>query len=95
MTQGNFGMELPGHFEQLLRRRCRFMAADANLDPQAPLAMLGIDSLAVVELIVDIEDQYSIEIPQELLTPEVFACAASIWLALRDLVNLDTTAATS
>lgn len=33
--------------------------------PEATLSDLGIDSLSVVELVFDLEDEYGIEIPEE------------------------------
>ncbi|HEY1620465.1 MAG TPA: phosphopantetheine-binding protein [Streptosporangiaceae bacterium] len=79
-------MELPGHFERLILPHCRFADPAGPLAPDTPLSELGVDSLEIVELIVDIEDAYRIELPQELLTPEVFASPATIWQALRDSV---------
>lgn len=79
-------MELSETFTGLIRSRCRFLGDGVPLDVDAPLPTLGIDSLEIVELIVEIEDVYGIEVPQELLTPEVFACARSIWQALGQTV---------
>lgn len=79
-------MELPARFEQLVRSRCRLAEPDLPLDPSRTLVQLGVDSLEVVDLIVDIEDTYHLQMPEELLTPEVFTSPATIWQALRGLV---------
>ena len=79
-------MELPETFTELIRTAARFLADDAPLDPDAQLSALGIDSLEVVELIVQIEDMYGVEVPQDMLTPDVFACARTIWQALDKLL---------
>lgn len=69
-------------FDALLRQHCRFIAPDSPIDPDALLVTLGIDSLEVVEIIVAIEDQFDIMIPEEMLTPEIFATPGSIWQAI-------------
>jgi acyl carrier protein len=78
---------LPDSFARLIRSRCRFIGPADSLDPDASLADLGVDSLELVELIVDIEDTYGIEVPLEILTPEMFASPGTIWLALRDMIT--------
>lgn len=75
-------MELPENLAVLIRSRCRFLPDDAPLNPDAPLSTLGVDSLEIVDLIIEIEDSFGMEIPQELLTPEVFKCARTIWQAV-------------
>ena len=35
------------------------------IKPEATLTDLGIDSLSVVELVFDLEDEYEIEVPEE------------------------------
>jgi acyl carrier protein len=79
-------MEVPDEFQRLIRPRCRFIGA-GDFDPDAPLSAMGVDSLEVVDLIIEIEDSYGIEVPQELLTPEVFTSTVTIWLALRGLIG--------
>ena len=45
----------------------------------ASLRAAGLDSLALVELLVRLEDAYSVTIPDEALTPEAFETPASLW----------------
>lgn len=40
----------------------------------------------MVELIVNLETEFDIEIPPELLQPEVFATPGTIWNAVRSLM---------
>lgn len=79
-------MQLPDRFQQLVRSRCRFLDPSGPFDPDTPLSALGVGSLEIVELIVDIEDDYGIEVPLELLTPEMFTSASTIWQGLGDLI---------
>jgi acyl carrier protein len=72
----------PPEFETCLRPHCRLLDGDEPLDPDVPLAALGVDSLEVVELIVGLEAAFGVSFPDEALTPEVFATAGAVWRAL-------------
>jgi acyl carrier protein len=52
---------------------------DLELTPGCELAALGIDSLAIVDLIVALEESLDIRIPTDLLTPEAFATIGALW----------------
>lgn len=78
-------MRVPEEFENLVRSHCRFVGAENPLSWDEPLAALGVDSLEIVDLIVEIEDAYGFEFPQELLVPEVFVSARSIWDAVEKM----------
>lgn len=43
------------------------------------LASLGVDSLDIIELVVELEGKFDVEIPVDQVTPETFATPASIW----------------
>lgn len=66
-------------FEAIIRRHSRFVEPLARIDPNALMASLGADSLEIVELIVDLEDEFGISFTEELLTPGVFATPMTIW----------------
>lgn len=70
---------IPSDLLDVIRPRCRFVPPDAALDIDAPLLELGVDSLEMVELIIEIEDTFHLEVPPELLTPEVFTSIRTIW----------------
>ncbi len=46
--------------------------------PEATLTELGLDSLTVVELLFDVEDEFEIEIPEERATFQTLAEAAAL-----------------
>ncbi|GIJ32866.1 phosphopantetheine-binding protein [Verrucosispora sp. WMMD703] len=79
-------VDWPPAFESLIRQRSRLLGADTPLDPDRGLSDLGVDSLEVVELIVNLETEFDIELPPGLLRPEVFATPGTIWAAVRGLV---------
>lgn len=73
------------NLEQVLRAQARFLAAGTEIDPDLSLASLGIDSLDIIELVVQLEGTFDVEIPPERVTPQTFATPASIWRLLCDL----------
>ena len=70
-------------FLAVLRRHCLSLAADDELDLDASLPSLGIDSVETVSLMVTLEEEFDLIFPPELLTPETFATPRSLWEGLR------------
>ena len=48
------------------------------ISPEATLTQLGLDSLTIVELLFDVEDEFGIEVPEERATFETLAEAAAL-----------------
>ena len=48
------------------------------ISPEATLTELGLDSLTVVELLFDVEDEFEIEVPEERATFQTLAEAAAL-----------------
>jgi acyl carrier protein len=67
-------------FEAMLRA-----GLDGLIGPETPLredsdlTVYGIDSLAVVRLLVTIEDTFGVMIPDELISFEIFASPGALW----------------
>ncbi|MBY8886421.1 hypothetical protein K7472_16320 [Streptomyces sp. PTM05] len=57
-------------------------ARDAGLTPDLDLKKAGLDSLATIELLVSLEDEYGVEFPEEVLTGATFATPAALWRVL-------------
>jgi acyl carrier protein len=55
------------------------LAASNSLDPTSALVDLGLDSFNTVEILVRLEEEFGIELPDEELTPETFETVASLW----------------
>ncbi len=53
------------------------VARDA-ISPEATLTELGLDSLTIVELLFDVEDEFGIEVPEERANFETLAEAAAL-----------------
>jgi len=71
-------------FEEVLRRHLLYYTEDAPLDPEALLVEYGLDSMAAITLMLDLESTLSVRFSEEALTSESFATAAALWRAAQD-----------
>jgi acyl carrier protein len=72
-------------FEAVIRPHLRRLGADAPVPPDVELRALGLDSLALIELLVAIEDELGLEFPDELLTAQTFRTPTTLWAAVDSL----------
>lgn len=68
---------IEAQLRDLLVRRLRFERA-ATVDGEAPLLDLGLDSTAILSLVVGIEERFGIEIPDRDITLDNFASLGAI-----------------
>jgi acyl carrier protein len=83
MTDNEFSQKL----HAVLRPHLRFLEPDAPLSPSEPLGTLGLDSMAAINLLLDLETTFCIQIPDDLLTAETFETLASLEATFRPLVE--------
>ncbi|MFE2846771.1 phosphopantetheine-binding protein [Streptomyces scopuliridis] len=72
-------------FEKILQRNLPLSRGPVLAD--VSLSALGLDSLATVSLVMDLEDNLNISIPDSSLIPETFETAAALWRVVADLVE--------
>ena len=74
-------MEKPwdDRFEAMVRAALRLLSAGEELRPDLNTATAGLDSLAAVELLINIEAAYDIAISEELLQLDSFATPGALW----------------
>lgn len=77
---------IPLEFQGLLRPHLPYAGA-GPLHAGDDLAALGLDSMAVVQLLSDIEDGFGVQLPDEILDEATFATAGSLWAAVSALVG--------
>lgn len=66
----------------------KHLQEEINLDlKNTELKDLGLDSLASIELLLDLEEHYEIAFPDELLTEETFSTASTLWAIINKLKN--------
>ncbi|WP_405775314.1 phosphopantetheine-binding protein [Streptomyces sp. NBC_01538] len=72
-------------FETLLRRYLPFVSPDEELTQETCLSDLGLDSLAKVELLGELENAYGVRFRDEALSAETFETAGSLWKTLSEM----------
>ena len=77
ISSGGFGRVTPYAFMAGVLIEKYDVARDA-ISPEATLTELGLDSLTVVELLFDVEDEFEIEVPEERATFQTLAEAAAL-----------------
>ncbi|POZ50051.1 acyl carrier protein [Methylovulum psychrotolerans] len=58
--------------------RTNVLAGDVAVSPETPLSLIGVDSFALMELVLFIERRFGLELPAEALTPENIASAGAL-----------------
>jgi diaminopimelate decarboxylase len=74
-------------FEQTLREHLPLLAAEDPITADLALADHGLDSLATVNLLVRLEDEYEVMIPDESLTATTFASPTRLWRVIEELLD--------
>src|SRR5262249_28656513 len=69
-------------FETVLRAVLPTLSEQPRLDGDVCLRDNGLDSLSTVELLLRLETEYSVSIPDSLLTSDTFATPGRLWQAL-------------
>lgn len=68
-------------FINIIRQHLKYLAPEAALDPDAELRSLGLDSMAAVNLMLDLEDEFEVLLPDSHLIAEAFRTTRSLWSA--------------
>ncbi|MES4907747.1 MULTISPECIES: acyl carrier protein [unclassified Streptomyces] len=76
-------------FEALMRAALRLLEPDEPLLPDLRNADYGLDSLAMVQLVLGIEETYGISIPDDVLDPGLFTTPEMLWNTVAELCGSD------
>ena len=63
---------------RVVRRHLSFLRPEDTLSADASLRELGLDSLAAIDLLLDLEQTFGVVFPDKELTEETFRTAANI-----------------
>ncbi|MFC4507128.1 MULTISPECIES: phosphopantetheine-binding protein [Streptomyces] len=72
-------------YEELLHQTLPRLAAKGPLRTDSSLKAAGLDSMAMVELLVQVEQAYGVSIPDEQLVADTFATPTSLWAVVSAL----------
>ncbi|HEU4962900.1 MAG TPA: phosphopantetheine-binding protein [Bacilli bacterium] len=72
-------------FEALLRPHLKYLKSSQELEATGTLKEYGLDSMASINLLLDIEDTYGVVMPDKYLTEETFSTAESLWDTIEKL----------
>jgi acyl carrier protein len=74
-------------FEEMLRRHLKYLDDDKPLDSETELKTLGLDSMAALDLLFDIEDTFEVTLPDEYMNEQTFATAKSLRNAVETVAS--------
>jgi acyl carrier protein len=74
-------------FDGILRSHLTLLPAGAELSDDARLGSLGLDSLASIQLLVELEEAYAVSFPDERLTADTFSSPGALWAAVSSLAK--------
>jgi acyl carrier protein len=75
----------PTDFEHILRKHCRFTDSETAIDPDASLTALGVDSFGLLVFIFEIEERFSLNFPDAMLTGDAFTTPRTVWRAVETI----------
>lgn len=71
----------------MIKKCARLLDPGEEVLPERPLREVGVDSFGLVDLLVMLEDELDIVLPDDLLTPEMFESAATIAVAVTSVLT--------
>ena len=74
-------------FTKILRAHLRLLTPEAPLESDASLAELGLQSMDSVQLLLDLEEEFGVELPDRLVSAETFATPGSLRRAFDSMVQ--------
>jgi acyl carrier protein len=66
-------------FIAVVRTHLKYLKPGDDLDIDKSLKSLGLDSMAAVDLLLDIEDACGVALPDRYLTEETFSNTRALW----------------
>lgn len=79
--------EITARLNTVLRRHLRFVDELEAIPPDSELIDLGLDSLSAINLLLELEEEFGVAFPDELLSPETFRTAANLNATLQQLLQ--------
>lgn len=80
-------METQQQIQQLIAENSALSANDAT-DPNADLFAAGLSSLDCVRILLAVEDEFDIELPEEIINRELFSTVANLASVVSDVAGI-------
>lgn len=77
---------LQSRIEEIIRPNLKFLNKGASIGKEDNLGELGLDSLAAINLLFDIESEFGVTIPDEVLDENTFSSIANLEAMLTPLM---------
>ena len=77
--------EITRRVRQCLYKHLEFVEAGAEFDMNEELRKLGLDSMNAIALLLDVEKEFAINFPDDMLVPQTFATGEAIVAAVQKL----------
>ncbi|GAA1298654.1 acyl carrier protein [Saccharothrix xinjiangensis] len=74
-------------FEEILRKHLPFLDASEELTGDVELRDVGLDSLAMVDLLAELEKAYGVRFRDDALNPETFRTPQTLWTTLSGMLE--------
>jgi acyl carrier protein len=78
--------DLTPKLQEILRPKLRFLAPGVEMPMDEDLGKLGLDSMASIDLLMEIEQQLGVQIPDELMTADTFSTLSHLQAVIQKLV---------
>jgi len=75
-------VEWSAEFEEILRANLPYLEPGQALEADQDLYDLGLDSMGTINIVLAIEAELAIELPDDDLVPETFATPRALWSRL-------------
>lgn len=74
-------------YEGIMRRYCLFAPADQAIPADLEFTALGVDSLGLLGVLVDCEEEFGVTMPMETVNDIDAATPAKFWATIRSLLD--------
>lgn len=81
--------DVSGNVKRIIRDYIKWLASDNELADDADLRGLGLDSMQANNLMIELEEEFSINFPDSMLVPDTFKNAKNLIAAVESLISTD------
>lgn len=79
--------DISENLQIILIRNLKLIQDSSNFDPLKPLSKMGLDSMSAVNLLLEIEETFKIQFPDEMLNSETFYNFTTLYKTINILLN--------